>query len=305
MSPRVSVIVNIKDGARFLAAALDSALAQTFTDWELIAWDDCSHDASADIVRRYQDPRVRYFLSPAEIPLAEARAQAIAQARGEWLAFLDQDDLWTPDKLQQQLALASGPEASTVAIVYGRTLVFRDGCPPHCDFDHRHAWRPLPSGRIFQSLFEDSCFIAMSSAMLRRAAVLPLLPIPEEFSLTPDYYLYAELARHYEARAVDTPVCYYRLHGANLSQQRWRAVNEQCLALVERFQPCLPPALVRRRRRVHFTVLAFIDFLQGHPLRALTTVLTRGSISYLLSRPAARAARRFRYKLQTPPWQIR
>ena len=118
--PLVSVIMNIRNGAAFLREALDSVMAQTFTDWELIAWDDCSTDNSAQIVAEYQDLRVRYFLSPDETPLGKARDNAIRQATGEWLAFLDQDDLWTSTKLEKQMALADGP----VGIIYGRAVLF-------------------------------------------------------------------------------------------------------------------------------------------------------------------------------------
>ena len=104
--PLVSVIMNVRNGASTLREALDSVMAQTFTDWELIVWDDRSTDDSAQIVARYSDPRIRYFLSPEETSLGKARDTAIRQARGEWLAFLDQDDLWMPRKLEMQMALA-------------------------------------------------------------------------------------------------------------------------------------------------------------------------------------------------------
>src|ERR1035438_5358833 len=85
---------------------MESAIAQTYRDWELIVWDDCSADDSAKIVAEFADPRVRYFLAAGETPLGQARELAMRQAQGEWLAFLDQDDIWLPRKLEQQMALA-------------------------------------------------------------------------------------------------------------------------------------------------------------------------------------------------------
>ena len=67
--PVVSIIMNVRNGAAFLRQALDSVFAQTFQDWELIVWDDCSTDDSAGIVAEYIDTRVRYFLSPEDTPL--------------------------------------------------------------------------------------------------------------------------------------------------------------------------------------------------------------------------------------------
>src|SRR5271157_4516573 len=105
--PLVSVIMNVRNGASTLREALDSVLAQTFTDWEAIVWDDRSTDGSAEIVAQYSDPRIRYFLSREETSLGKARDTAIRQVRGEWLAFLDQDDLWMPRKLEMQIPLES------------------------------------------------------------------------------------------------------------------------------------------------------------------------------------------------------
>ena len=115
-SPRFSVIMNAYNGARFLKQALDSLLAQTCADWELIFWDDRSEDQSAAIFERYRDPRFRYFRAAERTGLGEARNQAVRHATGEWLAFLDQDDLWLPEKLAKQVLIMSRqPE---VALVY-------------------------------------------------------------------------------------------------------------------------------------------------------------------------------------------
>ncbi len=76
--PQISVIVNLRNGAATLREALDSALAQSFSDWELLVWDDCSTDDSAAIVAQYRDPRIRYLRSPDDTPLGKARQNAIA-----------------------------------------------------------------------------------------------------------------------------------------------------------------------------------------------------------------------------------
>jgi glycosyltransferase involved in cell wall biosynthesis len=199
--------MNIRNGATFLREALDSAMAQTFTDWELIAWDDCSTDDSARIVAEYPDARIRYFLSPDETPLGKARANAIRRSTGEWLAFLDQDDLWTPTKLEQQMALAE----ADVGIIYGRAVLFYPGGQKR-DHDQAHEFTPLPEGDIFSELFRSACFIAMSSAVLRRSAVEDVGGIAPWVELIPDYYLYTAIAQRYRSRAVQEVVCWYRVH---------------------------------------------------------------------------------------------
>src|SRR5947208_2356721 len=104
-TPRVSIIMNVRNGLPFLREALDSVLAQTSDDWELIFWDDRSTDGSASVLADYPDPRIRYVLADQPVTLGRARDLAIREARGEWIAFLDQDDVWLPEKLAKQLAL--------------------------------------------------------------------------------------------------------------------------------------------------------------------------------------------------------
>ena len=192
-------------GRYTLREAIDSVLAQTCEDWELIVWDDRSTDASAAVISDYRDARVRYFLSPDDAPLGKARRDAIRQATGEWIAFLDQDDIWLPGKLAKQLALAAGE----VALIYGRTVRFYPSGLER-DYDQAHEYKLLPEGDIFTQLFTNSCFIAMSSAMFRRSAIEAIGGIPDEVRIIPDYHLYVAVARKYRAQAVQEVICRYR-----------------------------------------------------------------------------------------------
>jgi glycosyltransferase involved in cell wall biosynthesis len=297
--PLVSVIMNIRNGAAFLREALDSVMAQTFTDWEVIAWDDCSTDDSAHIVGEYKDPRVRYFLSPEETPLGKARANAIRQARGVWLAFLDQDDLWTATKLEKQMALAG----EGVGIVYGRAvLVWPNGHKR--DYDQAHEFTPLPEGDIFSELFRSACFIAMSSAVLRRSAVGEGGGIPEWVELTPDYCLYVTVARRLEARAVQEVVCWYRMHDSNLWQESRRKVHQEALMMIDQWAGCLDPRIAAHRRRTHATGLALEELRQASSMgSAIRRLFREGSLTWLLSRPFVHSLRRVRRKVRRPLWE--
>lgn len=299
--PQVSIILNIHNGAPFLREALESVLAQSFPDWELIAWDDRSSDESAKIVADYADPRIRYFLSEEETPLGKARDLAIREARGEWLAFLDQDDVWLPQKLAKQLALA----APGVGIIYGRTVLFDAQRGNLRDYDYAHEFRPLPEGDIFAQLFRDACFIAMSSAMLRRSAVEETGGIPDIIEVVPDYYLYAAVARRYRARAVQEVVCRYRLHPGSMSASRRHRMRLQSepLAMVNQWAAELDPRIAAYRRMTYSTALALEEMRE---LRTATEgwqrLLSDGSMLWLVTRPFARAWRGLRRRLQRPCW---
>jgi|SRR5215204_1681028 len=106
--PVVSVIIPVHNGAQYLRAALDSVFAQTYSPFEVIVVDDGSVDESSVIAQSFHDAR---FIHQANQGVAAARNHGIDAARGEFLAFLDQDDLWTPDKLKLQMAhLQDHPE---------------------------------------------------------------------------------------------------------------------------------------------------------------------------------------------------
>jgi glycosyltransferase involved in cell wall biosynthesis len=100
-NPFFSIIVNCLNGERFLKEALDSVFAQTFTDWELIFYDSGSKDRSLEIASSYGD-QIKIFGISEPVPLGQARQSAIEQATGNYLAFLDVDDIWLPEKLQLQ-----------------------------------------------------------------------------------------------------------------------------------------------------------------------------------------------------------
>src|SRR5271157_3129712 len=297
--PLVSIIMNIRNGAAFLRQAIDSVMAQTFGGWELVVWDDCSTDNSATIVAEYRDPRVRYFLSPEETSLGKARNHAIRQATGEWLAFLDQDDLWTPTKLEKQMALAN----AHAGIIYGRAVLFWPSGRKR-EYDQAHEFTLLPEGDIFSELFRSACFIAMSSAMLRRSAVEEVGGIPEYIEMAPDYYLYIAIARRYPARAVQEVVCWYRMHGSNMGLRNRREVHQEALLMIDQWAECLDPRIAAYRRMTHATGLAWEEMRSlasaGTGIRRL---FSEGSVTWLMSRPFVNALRRMRRKLRRPLWQ--
>ena len=117
-SPKVSVIIPTYNRADLLPRAVNSVLAQTFQDYEIIIVDDHSSDDTQDVIAKFSDPRIRSILHRTNRRQSAAINTGIANARGEYIAFLDDDDEWLPRKLEAQVALleSSSPE---VGLVYG------------------------------------------------------------------------------------------------------------------------------------------------------------------------------------------
>src|SRR3972149_6628479 len=92
-SSLISIIINSHNGAKYLREAIDSVYSQTYTNWEIILFDNCSTDETDTIVKQYDD-RLRYFRSEKFLNLGEARNKALKNAQGEIIGFLDSDDSW-------------------------------------------------------------------------------------------------------------------------------------------------------------------------------------------------------------------
>lgn len=99
----VSIIMPSWNTGRFIAETIQSVIDQTYTNWELLIVDDCSTDNTDEVVASFKDERIKYFHNEKNSGAALTRNKAMRKARGEWIAFLDSDDLWMPEKLEHQI----------------------------------------------------------------------------------------------------------------------------------------------------------------------------------------------------------
>jgi len=211
MPPAVSVVMAAKNYARFLPAAVESVLAQTVADWELVIVDDGSTDHTPEAVKPFLvDPRVRYFRSDR---LGQPRAKNLGAglARGEIIAYLDADDAWKPTKLEKQLALLRDQPAVGVCFCR-RSLIDENGHPlPGRD-------RPAPRGRVIGEIFLRN-FVCFSSVVVRRQVFDHVGGFDPEWDLSIDYDLWLRAARHTEFDYVDEELVLYRTGHGNLSKR--------------------------------------------------------------------------------------
>ncbi len=119
--PFVSVIMPVYNGERYIEQSIRSVIMQTYSNWELIVIDDFSSDSTAEIVKALckEDKRVRYVKNSQNIGTAKTRNRGLDLCKGDFVALLDSDDIWYPEKLEKQLALAESTEADIVYCSYG------------------------------------------------------------------------------------------------------------------------------------------------------------------------------------------
>ena len=226
-NPRVSVIIPTYNRAAWLLQAVSSVTGQSFSDFELIIADDGSTDNTAEVVSQVEHPLHYVHLSHSGRP-AVARNRALEIARGDLVAFLDDDDLWMADKLQKQVAIFD--ENPALALVYCdvRMLVEPDAhTPPILSPAQK---RPE---RLFDSLLVD-CFIYPSTVMARRSRLLAIGGFDESLSITEDYDLWLRLAYGSEAGCVPEALVILRRHEEGISTLRKREIAEGMIFVLMR-----------------------------------------------------------------------
>jgi glycosyltransferase involved in cell wall biosynthesis len=224
--PRVSVIINCRNGEPFLATAIQSVQQQQYPDLELIFWDNLSTDRSAEIAVSLGAP-VRYFRSVRPLPLGEARNAAITQATGKYVALLDVDDYWLPGKLAAQVALLE--RRSELGLVY--TDMHRtDGT--NLALSRWSDERTFHRGRVFESLLRG-CFISISTVVARCDAVKAVGLFDPRFRQVEDWDLWLRIAERYDIDYVPDVLVCERLHAAQESRKYDEVADEVAVLMSE------------------------------------------------------------------------
>jgi GT2 family glycosyltransferase len=203
--PLISIIMPVYNGERFIQEAIDSVLAQTENDFELIIVDDGSTDATLAILETYGDRLT--VLRQQNSGHAAARNAAAKISRGQWIAMIDADDLWHPEKLAHQLAVSGDAD-----LIYTAALNFEDSYRvDHTTFADGNCH----NGDVFDHLLLDN-FITHSSILMKRDAFLQAGGYDESLKTTCDWDLWLRMS---------ASGCRFQGTPAPLTHYRWRATS--------------------------------------------------------------------------------
>jgi len=254
LTPTVSIVMPTFNRLEHLRAAIASVHMQAFEDFELIVVDDGSDDATREYLRSVQHARTTVVLGPHTGVPAAARNRGIALARGRYIAFLDSDDCWAPNKLERQLELMRAAPARRWSYTAVRRIDETGRVLP----PSRVAWTPH-SGSILEHVLRIDAQIAMPSVMAEAAFVRELGGFDEQLRMIEDYDLWARMAIKSEVSVDAEPTTEVRNHGEQLTLDRggklagWAAFYTKMEVLV----PTEPlRALCRERRNEHVLLLA-------------------------------------------------
>ena len=247
--PLVSIITIFFNEAQFITEAVESVLAQTYDRWELLLVDDGSSDRSPQIARDYAQAhpnRIRYLTHPngENRGMSATRNLGLGQTKGSYITFLDADDVWLPQKLDQQVKiLQAHPE---VALVCGRTEWWYSwtNAPQDLQRDfkptlHLPLNTAIPSPHILMQFLRDE-WTSLHDVMVRREAVQAVGGYEDRFrGMYEDQVFHAKLCLRYQTWIADTCWYRYRQHGASCcsmtDQAGWLAKRQAYLEWLEAY----------------------------------------------------------------------
>jgi glycosyltransferase involved in cell wall biosynthesis len=208
--PLVSVVMNCYNGAQYLRQAIESVLAQSYQNWEIIFWDNQSTDDSAEIFKSYHDSRFRYYYAEVHAVLYDARNYALSKCQGDLIAFLDVDDWWFPEKLRIQVPMFND---QSIGLSCGNYILVNERKNNNIIF--KSQYRSLPHGNVLNELFNDY-FVHMSTLIFSKKALESLeRTFDSRFNIIGDLEIMVRLCSKWKLASVQLPVAYYRWHQNN------------------------------------------------------------------------------------------
>ncbi|UNC93581.1 glycosyltransferase family 2 protein [Candidatus Contubernalis alkaliaceticus] len=207
MKPYVSIIIPTRNRAQLLKTSLKSVQAQTYKNYEVLVVDDCSTDGTLDVVKNYQKQGMDIVYVKHLSPRggAAARNTAIKRSSGSMTAFLDDDDLWLPEKLEKQVKLLTDSRSETAAVYTGLRF---------CGESDNIIKDVLPEirGNIFERLLEKNYIGTLSSVLLRKEALFEVGGFDESLPSKQDLDLYLRISQKYEFDYIKEILVIYRKH---------------------------------------------------------------------------------------------
>ena len=204
----VSIIVNCFNGEKYLRESLNTIVAQTYKNWELIFCDNQSTDNSKKIFYSYKNKKFKYFKTKKFVSLYEARNFAISKSKGEFLSFLDVDDLWQKNKLEEQIKFFKNPK---VGVVYGNLFILKK------NKKKIYYKKKLKEGFIYNELIKNYTVGILTTIIRKQLLFKEKIFFNNKYNIIGDFDLFLRLAKKCIFKTIQFPVATYRIHDKNLS----------------------------------------------------------------------------------------
>ncbi|MBF0459481.1 MAG: glycosyltransferase [Nitrospirae bacterium] len=262
-APLVSIIMPTYNYAGFIGESINSVIAQTYRNWELIVIDNYSTDNTEEIVRGFACEQIRYIKFKNNGVIAASRNVGLREARGEYVAFLDSDDLWLADKLEKQVNYLNTNK--NVFMVYAKAAAMENGVLTYTK--GRAPGRRIGlTHNIFIDLFLSFNYISCLTVMFRNGHGFQF---SEEKALTTveDFDLWLAIASEHEIGYIDEPLAFYRIHDKNTGA-RLRKYIRANLTLIKKYRHHVSaPVLMRKYISFYAYILSIMPEAIGRVVR--------------------------------------
>lgn len=253
MNNLVSIIMPSYNTGRFISETIESVLAQSYSNWELIIVDDCSKDGTDDVVGQFlADTRIRYIKNEINSGAGVSRNQALRKAKGKWIAFLDSDDLWEQDKLKKQIAFM---EKNDYHFSYTNYIEIDEESSPNgkCVTGPR---------RITKHGMYNYCWMGCLTVMYD-AELVGLVQI-EDIKKNNDYAMWLKVCKKANCYLLDETLARYRKRSGSISNHGYMKLIKWHYKLyreAERKNPI--SSVVLTTRNLFFGVIKKIKYVKG------------------------------------------
>ncbi|MDR7543860.1 MAG: glycosyltransferase [Armatimonadota bacterium] len=285
-SPRVSVCVPVYNGARYLRESLESVLAQTYGDFELVVSDNCSTDETPEITASLKDDRLRYFRNPTNVGLVGNFNRCLALARGEYVCIWAHDDVMLPQNLQRKVRLLDGD--TSLGFVHSNILQIDDRgrvLAEHWALDSRrdyHARGIDVFRRYAMAMVNVGSIVFIGAVLARRVCYERLGGYREGIPFTCDGEMLMRMLLYYDTACIGQPLVKYRIH-AGMITTRFRGpcdLEQHYLAtrfVFDEHRERIPQCECLRRQ----VMMAFSERGIRESLKAVRRGRPREAIAYL------------------------
>ena len=218
-NPLVSIVINCYNGEKYLRQSIESILDQSYQNLELIFWDNHSTDQSKNIIKSYDDKRIKYFFSQNHSTLYQARNLALKECKGEFISFLDVDDYYLKDRIVKQLLHFKDQK---VGVTYSNYYRYYE------DINKKKLLtnKMLPSGNLTKYILEESQ-ISFMTVMIRKKSLESLqFNFDQKYSIIGDYDLLYRLSFNWDFYYIKEPLAVYRIHDENFSKNSILFIDE-------------------------------------------------------------------------------
>ncbi len=237
----ISIIIPIYNGERTIRKTIESVLNQTFADFEVIAINDGSEDSTLEIINSIPDSRLKVFSYP-NAGVAASRNRGLALATGDYISFIDADDLWTPDKLEAQFkALQANPQA---AVAYSWTAWIDESGQ-----FLRPGGNITVNGSAYEKLLLRDFVESGSNPLIRRQALAEVGSFDQSVTPAEDWDMWLRLAAHYEFVTVPAAQILYRVYPSSASFNVWK-METASLKVIEKAFAQAPESLNQLKKEV-------------------------------------------------------